>query len=121
MTERLGKWASGYPSWLAHRAGDAAYAHLASSVAETLDLITLLAEERSRLRLPIGTELERARAFQLGCRAPLRTLDPIHPGEVLREDVIGGFGGTQNTPAVSIGVPPRRIDEIVHGSRGITA
>lgn len=54
-------------------------------------------------------------------RAALRTLEPIHPGEVLREDVIGGFGDTQNTPAVSIGVPPRRIDEIVHGSRGIAA
>ncbi|RBP66193.1 addiction module HigA family antidote [Brevibacterium sanguinis] len=46
---------------------------------------------------------------------------PIHPGEVLMEDFIKGFGITQNKLAVSIGVPPRRINEIVHGKRGITA
>jgi len=37
------------------------------------------------------------------------------------EDFINGFGITQNKLAVSIGVPPRRINEIVHGKRGITA
>lgn len=37
------------------------------------------------------------------------------------EDFIKGFGITQNKLAVSIGVPPRRINEIVHGKRGITA
>lgn len=46
---------------------------------------------------------------------------PIHPGEVLLEDFINGFEITQNKLAVSIGVPPRRINEIVHGKRGITA
>lgn len=46
---------------------------------------------------------------------------PIHPGEVLMEDFITGFGITQNKLAVSIGVPPRRINEIVHGKRAITA
>lgn len=46
---------------------------------------------------------------------------PIHPGEVLMEDFIKRFGITQNKLAVSIGVPPRRINEIVHGKRGITA
>ena len=46
---------------------------------------------------------------------------PIHPGEILMEDFIAGFGITQNKLAVSIGVPPRRINEIVHGKRGITA
>lgn len=46
---------------------------------------------------------------------------PIHPGEVLMEDFIEGFGITQNRLAVAIGVPPRRINEIVHGKRGITA
>lgn len=46
---------------------------------------------------------------------------PIHPGEVLMEDFIQGFGITQNKLAVSIGVPPRRINEIVHGKRAITA
>ncbi|MGP9033482.1 HigA family addiction module antitoxin [Glutamicibacter mysorens] len=47
--------------------------------------------------------------------------DPVHPGEVLMEDFIEGFGITQNKLAVSIGVPPRRINEIVHGKRAITA
>jgi len=48
--------------------------------------------------------------------------EPIHhPGEILTEDVIEGFGITQNKLAVSIGLPPRRINEIVHGQRGITA
>lgn len=46
---------------------------------------------------------------------------PIHPGEVLMEDFIEGFGITQHKLAVSIGVPPRRINEIVHGKRSITA
>ncbi|GAA2183656.1 HigA family addiction module antitoxin [Brooklawnia cerclae] len=46
---------------------------------------------------------------------------PVHPGEVLMEDFIRGFGITQNKLAVSIGVPPRRINEIVHGKRAITA
>lgn len=48
-------------------------------------------------------------------------IEPIHPGEVLMEDFIKGFGITQNKLAVSIGVPPRRINEIVHGKRGISA
>lgn len=48
-------------------------------------------------------------------------IEPIHPGEILMEDFIHGFDITQNKLAVSIGVPPRRINEIVHGKRGITA
>lgn len=48
-------------------------------------------------------------------------LAPIHPGVVLMEDFIEGFGITQNKLAVSIGVAPRRINEIVHGKRSITA
>ena len=48
-------------------------------------------------------------------------IEPIHPGEILLEDFINGFGITQNKLAVSIGVPPRRINEIVHGKRGVTA
>ena len=48
-------------------------------------------------------------------------IEPIHPGEVLMEDLIDGVGITQNKLAVSIGVPPRRINEIGHGKRGITA
>nr|WP_317846324.1 HigA family addiction module antitoxin [Nocardioides rotundus] len=37
------------------------------------------------------------------------------------EDFIEGFGITQHKLAVSIGVPPRRINEIVHGKRAISA
>ena len=48
-------------------------------------------------------------------------IPPIDPGEVLMEDFIKGFEMTQNKLAVAIGVPPRRINEIVHGKRGITA
>jgi addiction module HigA family antidote len=46
---------------------------------------------------------------------------PIHPGEVLQEDFLDGFGITQHRLAVSIGVPPRRINEIVHGKRSVSA
>lgn len=51
-----------------------------------------------------------------------RTLyPPIHPGEVLQEEYIIPLGITQHRVAVAIGVPPRRINEIVHGTRRITA
>ena len=46
---------------------------------------------------------------------------PIHPGEILMEDFIEPFGITQHKLSVGIGVPPRRINEIVHGKRAITA
>jgi antitoxin HigA-1 len=48
-------------------------------------------------------------------------LEPIHPGEVLMEDFISELGITQNRVAVAIGVSPRRINEIVHGKRSVTA
>ena len=48
-------------------------------------------------------------------------LAPVHPGKVLMEDFIKGFGITQNKLAVAIGVPPRRINEIVHCTRAVTA
>lgn len=46
---------------------------------------------------------------------------PVHPGEVLMEEFIEPLGITQHKVAVAIGVPPRRINEIVHGKRRITA
>ena len=46
---------------------------------------------------------------------------PIHPGEVLREDFILPLGLTEYRLAHDIGVPPRRINEIVKGKRSITA
>ncbi|HEV7168373.1 MAG TPA: HigA family addiction module antitoxin [Micrococcaceae bacterium] len=48
-------------------------------------------------------------------------LAPVHPGEILQEEFIGPLGITQNKLAVSIDVPPRRINEIVHGKRRVTA
>lgn len=48
-------------------------------------------------------------------------LAPVHPGEILRADFLEEFGITQNKLAVSIKVPPRRINEIVHGKRAVTA
>ena len=49
------------------------------------------------------------------------TMEPIHPGEVLMLEYLEPLGLTQHRVAVAIGVPPRRINEIVHGKRGITA
>jgi antitoxin HigA-1 len=49
------------------------------------------------------------------------TMAPIHPGEVLLADFLEPLGVTQHRLAVSIGVPPRRINEIVHGKRRISA
>jgi addiction module HigA family antidote len=46
---------------------------------------------------------------------------PIHPGEILAEEYLGPLGLTQHRLAVLIGVPPRRINEIVHGKRSISA
>ena len=49
------------------------------------------------------------------------TMTPIHPGEVLLEEYLVPLGITQHRLAVAIDVPPRRINEIVHGKRGISA
>lgn len=48
-------------------------------------------------------------------------LPPIHPGEILAEEFLSPLGVTQHKLAVLIRVPPRRINEIVHGKRAITA
>ena len=50
-----------------------------------------------------------------------RKLAPIHPGEILAADFLGPLGITQYRLARDISVPPRRINEIVHAKRGITA
>ncbi len=46
---------------------------------------------------------------------------PIHPGEILLNEFLEPLGISQYKLAKSISVPPRRINEIVHGSRAITA
>ena len=48
-------------------------------------------------------------------------LPNIHPGEILREEFLKPFGISQNRLAREIGVPPRRINEIVLEKRAITA
>ncbi|HJQ00225.1 MAG TPA: HigA family addiction module antitoxin [Jatrophihabitans sp.] len=48
-------------------------------------------------------------------------MPPIHPGEVLLEEFIVPLGTTQHRVAIDIGVPPRRINEIVHGKRRVSA
>ena len=48
-------------------------------------------------------------------------LKPIHPGEVLLEEFLKPMGLSQNRVALDIGVPARRINEIVLGKRRITA
>src|ERR671919_2514705 len=48
-------------------------------------------------------------------------LAPVHPGEILREEFLVPLGITQYRLAKDISVPPRRINEIVHGARRITA
>ena len=50
-----------------------------------------------------------------------RRLAPIHPGEVLLADFLEPLGITQYRLARDISVPPRRINEIVHGKRAISA
>jgi addiction module HigA family antidote len=50
-----------------------------------------------------------------------RKLAPIHPGEVLLSDFLEPLGLSQYRLARDISVPPRRINEIVHGKRGVTA
>jgi addiction module HigA family antidote len=46
---------------------------------------------------------------------------PIHPGEILNEEFLKPLGVTQYRLAKQISVPARRINEIVHGTRGISA
>ena len=52
---------------------------------------------------------------------PTDLLPPVHPGEVLMEEFLGPMELSQYRLAKDIGVPPRRINEIVHGNRAVTA
>lgn len=51
----------------------------------------------------------------------MKTLPNIHPGEVLLEEFLTPLGISQNGLARAAGVPPRRINEIVLGKRGVSA
>ncbi len=50
-----------------------------------------------------------------------RKLEPIHPGEVLLADFLEPLQLSQYRLAQDISVPPRRINEIVHGKRAVSA
>ena len=66
---------------------------------------------RTKLRSSITTRRRPSRKVQ----------PPIHPGEVLAEDFLKPLGITQYRLAKGTRVPPRRINEIVHGLRAVTA
>ena len=51
----------------------------------------------------------------------IRDFPPIHPGEILLEDFLKPMQMSQYHLAKAIKVPPRRINEIIHGKRRITA
>ncbi len=51
----------------------------------------------------------------------MKKMPPVHPGEILLEEFLKPLGVSQYRVAVDISVPPRRINEIVHGKRAITA
>ena len=54
-------------------------------------------------------------------RKPKKRLAPIHPGEVLQTEFLEPREMTQYRLAKSLSVPARRINEIVHGTRAISA
>ena len=50
-----------------------------------------------------------------------KRMAPVHPGEILLEQFLKPLGLSQNRLAIEIGVPPRRINEIVKGRRRVSA
>ena len=50
-----------------------------------------------------------------------KKLPNIHPGEILLEEFLLSLGISQNKLARDLSVPPRRINEIVHAKRSISA
>ena len=50
-----------------------------------------------------------------------KKIPPIHPGEILYREFLTPMGISQNKLGKDLGVSPRRINEIIHGKRSITA
>jgi addiction module HigA family antidote len=50
-----------------------------------------------------------------------KKMDPVHPGEILLEEFLNPMNLSQSKLARGLSVPPRRINEIILGKRGITA
>ena len=51
----------------------------------------------------------------------MKPLPNVHPGEILLEEFLLPAGISQNALARAAGVPPRRVNEIVLGKRGVSA
>lgn len=51
----------------------------------------------------------------------MKKIAPIHPGEILSEEFLEPLGISQNKLGRELGVSPRRINEIIHGKRSVTA
>ncbi len=69
----------------------------------------------------MATAPDRAPALPSPDRGAGDKLPPVHPGEVLAEEFLTPLGLSQNKAALAMRVPPRRINEIVHGKRSVTA
>ena len=51
----------------------------------------------------------------------MKKIPPVHPGEILQEEFLKPLAISQNQLGRNLGVSPRRINEIIHGKRAITA
>jgi addiction module HigA family antidote len=51
----------------------------------------------------------------------MKKIPPVHPGEILQEEFLTPLDISQNRLGAELGVSPRRINEIIHGKRAITA
>ncbi len=51
----------------------------------------------------------------------MKKISPIHPGEILEDEFLRPLGISQNRLGKDLGVSPRRVNEIIHGKRAITA
>ena len=90
------------------------------SRAATADQSLTITEKRLKLSKPL------VRAKPLGTCQILnnimtKKIKPIHPGEILNEEFLIPFAISQYRLAKDIDVAPRRVNEIIHGSRAISA
>jgi addiction module HigA family antidote len=51
----------------------------------------------------------------------MKRIAPVHPGEILNEEFLNPMNISQNKLGRDLGVSPRRINEIIHGKRSVTA
>lgn len=70
-------------------------------------------------RLP--PDVQRMAQRKLTILMAQKKIPPVPPGEVLREEFLKPLGVSQYQLAKDLSVPPRRINEIVHGKRAVTA